>query len=206
MNALVTVDVGDRDAEIAVGVPSRVEDFAGADMLISAPPHAGDLGTRAGMPLRLHWTGPRGVHELPCLLVRVTHDQVTRWRVRPTGPVCLDQRRHHVRSPFAGSVVVIPTTTGLVGVVTGLLDDLSAGGLRAQLSGVPLEPGSYVEVHVELEMVPLVLAGEVLRSGPVDPDTSSYECVLMFDSGADADRICRAVMHQQMLARRAALT
>jgi hypothetical protein len=112
------------------------------------------------------------------------------------------ERRRFTRAQISAPIAVVPVADDLVRVVKGWLADLSEGGLRARLGGTPLAVGSPVEVHLELESVPLVLSGHVLRTGQVDVTSGTYEIVIVIDPGVHAKRIRRVVLRQQQLARR----
>jgi len=202
INSLLLVDVGEPGSEVALAVPSRVEGEDGADLLIAAPRWRGDLSICAGTPVLLRWTGRRGVYELAGELVDVLRGRVTRWRVRPVGSVQTTERRRFTRAHISAPIAVVPVADDLVRVVKGWLADLSEGGLRARLEGTPLAVDSPVEVHLELESVPLVLSGQVLRTRDVEVTSGTYEVVIVIDPGVHAKRIRRVVLRQQQLARR----
>jgi hypothetical protein len=202
-NSLLLVDIGRPGSEIALGAASRVEGRVGGDLLIAAPRFEGDLEAGvAGLPVLMRWTGPRGMYSQETELVGVLRGQVTTWRVRPVDPVRIVQRRSYARASLSTPIALIPVAAEAVLVITGWLNDLSEGGLRARVSGVPLAAGTLVEARLELEKVPVVIVGSILRLGHVDRTRKTHEIVALLDAGRHADRIRRVVLRQQMLARR----
>ena len=202
-NSLLTVDIGGLSVNIAAGVASRVEGQFAGDLLIAAPRFTGDLDpVRAGLPVLLRWVGPRGALSLATELVEVRRGQLTIWRVRPVGQVLISQRRDFARAPLSTPIQLVPVTAEASRTTMGWLSDLSEGGLRARVDGLPLLTDAVVEARFQLEEELVTLLGTVLRSGPVDTKSKTYEIVVLVEAGRHADRIRRVVLRQQLLARR----
>jgi hypothetical protein len=202
-NSLLRLDLGHPGSEIAASAASRVEGYEGGDLVIAAPGFEGDLQTDVqGLPVLVRWTGPRGVFSLETELVEVRRGLLTTWRVRPVGPVQISQRRNYVRAPLFTAIQLVPVTEEASRTTMGWLSDLSEGGLRARVDGLPLLNDAVVEARFQLEEELVTLLGTVLRSGPVDTKSKTYEIVVLVEAGRHADRIRRVVLRQQMLARR----
>jgi hypothetical protein len=202
-NSLLRIDLGHPEAELAVSAASRVEGYEGADLVIAAPGFEGDLEAEVqGLPVLVRWTGPRGVFSLETQLVEVRRGSLTTWLVRPVGAVQISQRRNYVRAPLFTAIHLVPVTTEASRTTMGWLSDLSEGGLRARVDGVPLLADAVVEARFQLEEELVTLVGTVLRSGPVDKTTKTYEVVVLLEAGRHADRIRRVVLRQQLQARR----
>jgi hypothetical protein len=201
-NSLLRLDLGP-ESELAASAASRVEGYEGTDLVIAAPGFEGDLeAVVLGLPVLIRWTGPRGVFSLETELVEVRRGLLTTWRVRPVGSVQISQRRNYVRAPLFTAIQLVPVAAEAARTTMGWLSDLSEGGLRARVDGVPLVADAVVEARFELEQELVKLTGVVLRSGPVDTTTKTYEIVVLVEAGKHADRIRRVVLRQQLLARR----
>lgn len=204
VGAPLWIQVGD-SAEAPRRSSAEVTDHDGDDLVISAPDDgSGSVpAPPVGSLLMLRWTTERGVYVCAATLAAVVPGSPPSWRLRPTAGVDRQQRRDYARASFTGPVLIVPTGTSPVAVVKGEMSDLSEGGLRAQLRGTPLAPGTAVEAHLELDSAPVTLRGHVLRSDPVDPATDSYEIVVALSVREEsAARLRRAVLRQQMLERR----
>lgn len=202
INALVQVDVGPTGAEVVESVPSRVEDLEGRDLFIAAPGPPSAVPPAAGTRVLLRWTGPRGLHSLETELVEVQRGGVHRWRLSQVGAVQTQQRRSFARAFVATPVVVVALTEEEAVQIPARLVDLSEGGVRARIDEVELVVDGPVEVHLELEAVPVVLPGRVTRCAPVPGSSGTFEVVMVIESGVHARRIRRAVMKHQLLSRR----
>jgi hypothetical protein len=206
-NSLLLLDIGNLNAELAVGAASRVEGDHAGDLLIAAPGFTGDLhAVVTGLPVLLRWVGPRGVHSLATELVEVRRAQLTTWRVRPVGQVLILQRRDFARAPLHTPIAFVPVVADVVLVTTGSLVELGEGGLRARVTGRPLIIGTEVLARLELEGVPIGFEGNVLRSALIDRTAEIHEVVVLITAGRNGERIRRVVLRQQMLARRGAVS
>lgn len=87
-----------------------------------------------GGHLELVWRGPDTLHGLFVQLEDVAKGAEPTWRVRPTGPVRAVQRRDAVRAPVR--LKVVASAGG--DPQSGWTVDLSEGGIRCTLQGVPL--------------------------------------------------------------------
>lgn len=205
LNQLLRLDVH----PFGFGLPSRVEDLEDDDVVISAPSYPGDEAPlSAGAQLLVRWTGPRGLHALPVAMVTTVSGALPRWRVRPVGDVEMVQRRQFVRAPVDEPVTIIPRDQVITSVVGGTLVDLGEGGLRGRFaSSAPMHTDAPVEIHLMLRDVPVMLVGRVLRCTSVEGAASRrlYEAVITFEPDEhNGDLIRRTVLHQQVVARRAA--
>jgi hypothetical protein len=202
-NSLLLLDVGQPDSVLAEGLPSRVEGVEAGDLLVAAPGFKGDLhAVVAGLPVRVRWTGPRGLHSLDTSLVSVLRGSVTTWRVQPRGPVQVLQRRSYARAPLCTPIALVPVDESLARVTTGWLIDISEGGLRVGVDGPTFPTGTVFEAWVELDGMPVALVGTVLRTEQRGAACDRHEIVVLIDAGRHADLIRRVVLRQQRLARR----
>jgi hypothetical protein len=203
IDALVLVDLGHQDCEIATGATSRVEGYDSGDMIIQAPRFKGDLIAAAvGLEVLVRWLGPRGVHTLATEIVDVRRARLTTWRVRPLGDVLIVQRRDYARAQLHTPIALVPVVAQTASGTRGSLIDLSEGGLRARIDGSPLLVGTQVEARLDLEGMRVGLLGNVLRLWQPNGMSSSHEVALIIVAGRNGDLIRRVVFHQQMLARR----
>ena len=203
-NALLLLDIGRPDSVLAEGAPSRVEGVEEGDLLVAAPGFQGDLdAVVAGLPVRVRWTGPRGMHSLDTSLVSVVRGPVTRWRIQAQGPVQVVQRRNYVRAPLSTPVSLVPVDATIAPVTSGWLIDISEGGLRIGVDGPELPDGTAFEAWLELDGMPVTVLGNVLRTELRDGPPKRQEIVVLIDAGRHADLIRRVVLRQQLLARRA---
>jgi len=174
-----------------------------AELLVVAPHvESASVLPEPGALLLLGWTTERGIYTCRAVLVSVAPPPASGWCVRVAGAIEKVQRREYARAELVGAVAVVPHSGGPVRVVKGHLTDLSEGGLRAGLDG-PLVPGSAVEVHMELDSIPVALPGHVLRSTASAGAYPVFETVvtLALDE-AHAAALRRVVLRQQLLARR----
>ena len=124
------------------------------------------------------------------------------------------QRRRFVRADAAVPATVAPVLDGQAGPMTmTTLVNLSEGGARCRVDGLSglvdagLAADGEVELRMSLDAELLLVVGIVIRIIPDVPWTARDcgELVLAFEASEQtADKIRRFVMHQQLLARRAA--
>ncbi|RJK92797.1 PilZ domain-containing protein [Vallicoccus soli] len=203
---VVRVDVASGELLVPVGC---VVVSSGGDELVLEPAGRGSATARPGGAVVVRWTAARGLHEVPGVLTAVGQ----RWRVRPTGPAGLVQRRRYARAAVQAPVAVVPVGGEDRRVVGGWLVDLGEGGVRAHLElDEGLDAGTPVQVHVTLEDEPLALTGRVLRT--TDPrglraigtaTARLVEVVVAFEEPVDhGASIRRSVLREQARARRSA--
>jgi c-di-GMP-binding flagellar brake protein YcgR len=200
----------------AVERPSRVESDDEGLLTLAAPWHAAALAPGPGELLAVRWSTLRGISEVTATVVAVDReDAVPLWRVAPQGEVRVLQRRRFVRADAAVPATVAPVLDGQAGPMTmTTLVNLSEGGARCRVDGLSglvdagLAADGEVELRMSLDAELLLVVGIVIRIIPDVPWTARDcgELVLAFEASEQtADKIRRFVMHQQLLARRAAL-
>jgi hypothetical protein len=214
VNSLVRVVLDDEEER-----PSRVESDSDGLLTVAAPWHAATLAPAAGQPLLLRWPSVRGICEVSATLVSVDRENaVALWRVEPQGDVHVMQRRRFVRADATAPVMVAPVaadldTAQLAQPVMATLTNLSEGGARCRVEGISAltEAGLVADGNVELRLslgaAIVRVVGIVIRVTPDEPWTPRDvgEVVVAFEAPEHAaDLIRQFVMHQQVLARRAA--
>jgi hypothetical protein len=187
-------------------------------LTVAAPWHAATIAPEAGEPLAIRWATVRGVCEVAASLVAVEWEQkVPLWRVQVTGEVRIVQRRRFVRADASAPVTVAPVPTDpdaeRIEPVMATLTNLSEGGARCRVDNITaLEKAGLVqdggiELRLSLGAAIVHVVGEVVRITP-DVPWSPKDCaeiVAAFEAPDQAaDLIRRFVLHQQVLARRAA--
>ncbi|MCW2566544.1 MAG: type pilus assembly PilZ [Mycobacterium sp.] len=213
VNSLVRVVLADDEER-----PSRVESDDDGLLTVAAPWHAATIAPEAGEPLAIRWATVRGVCEVAASLVAVEWEQkVPLWRVQVTGEVRIVQRRRFVRADASAPVTVAPVPTDpdaeRIEPVMATLTNLSEGGARCRVDNITaLEKAGLVqdggiELRLSLGAAIVHVVGEVVRITP-DVPWSPKDCaeiVTAFEAPDQAaDLIRRFVLHQQVLARRAA--
>jgi hypothetical protein len=181
---------------------SRVEDVEGPTIWVAAPlggkVEPPDLGT----PISFRWNAPRGRYTVQARLRSTARPQgqaLHLWNLKAEGPPTLEQRRQYVRAGGGEGVVLEPRATG---ELTGMVTDISEGGVRCRFRYGRLLPGEPVEVRVTLGGESLAVDGWVLRTTDED---GSLDVIVVYELGErDADMVRKYVMHQQILARRMA--
>jgi hypothetical protein len=213
VNSLVRVVLADDEER-----PSRVESDDDGLLTVAAPWHAATIAPAAGEPLAIRWATVRGVCEVPASLVAVEWEQkVPLWRVQVTGEIRIVQRRRFVRADASAPVTVAPVPTDpdaeRIEPVMATLTNLSEGGARCRVDNITaLEKAGLVqdggiELRLSLGAAIVHVVGEVVRITPDVPWTPKdrAEIVAAFEAPEQAaDLIRRFVLHQQVLARRAA--
>jgi hypothetical protein len=213
VNSLVRVVLADDEER-----PSRVESDDDGLLTVAAPWHAATIAPEAGEPLAIRWATVRGVCEVAASLVAVEWEQkVPLWRVQVTGEVRIVQRRRFVRADASAPVTVAPVPTDpdaeRIEPVMATLTNLSEGGARCRVDNITaLEKAGLVqdggiELRLSLGAAIVHVVGEVVRITPDVPWTPKdrAEIVAAFEAPEQAaDLIRRFVLHQQVLARRAA--
>ncbi|HEY0357858.1 MAG TPA: PilZ domain-containing protein [Mycobacteriales bacterium] len=213
VNSLVRVVLADDEER-----PSRVESDDDGLLTVAAPWHAATIAPEAGEPLAIRWATVRGVCEVAASLVAVEWEQkVPLWRVQVTGEIRIVQRRRFVRADASAPVTVAPVPTDpdaeRIEPVMATLTNLSEGGARCRVDNITaLEKAGLVqdggiELRLSLGAAIVHVVGEVVRITP-DVPWSPKDCaeiVAAFEAPDQAaDLIRRFVLHQQVLARRAA--
>ena len=147
-----------------ITVSSRVESVDGD--VLSLRPSVGDYVDKAvvtqGSLVEVQWQRPEDQRAAPAEVIAVESGAVLRWRLRITGTAEVIQRRTAVRGR-----VVLPVTVGLGSVeLAAESSDLSENGLRVNLDGFGLlpDPGSTVDLVLELEDGAFTTTGEVVRA------------------------------------------
>ena len=146
-----------------ISVSTRVE-FVG-DGVISVRPSVGEyveqVVASAGDRVEVFWKAGEETRALPAEVLTADAGAAPRWRLQITGPSEISQRRQAVRGR-----VSLPLEIGYGSAeMTGETVDLSENGMRATVDGlgIPPEPGSALDLLVQLEDGPLTVKGEVVR-------------------------------------------
>jgi hypothetical protein len=146
-----------------ISVSTRVE-FVG-DGVISVRPSVGEyveqVVANTGDRVEVFWKSGDDTRALPAEVLSAESGAAPRWRLQITGPAEISQRRQAVRGR-----VSLPLEIGYGSVeLTGETVDLSENGMRAAADGlgIPPEPGSALDLLVQLEDGPLKMKGEVVR-------------------------------------------
>ena len=146
-----------------ISVSTRVE-FVG-DGVISVRPSVGEyveqVVASAGDRVEVFWKAGEETRALPAEVLTADAGAAPRWRLQITGPAEISQRRQAVRGR-----VSLPLEIGYgSSELTGETVDLSENGMRAAADGfgVPPEPGSRLDLMVQMEDGPLKVKGEVVR-------------------------------------------
>jgi len=146
-----------------ISVSTRVE-FVG-DGVISVRPSVGEyveqVVASAGDRVEVFWKAGEETRALPAEVLTADAGAAPRWRLQITGPSEISQRRQAVRGR-----VSLPLEIGYGSAeMTGETVDLSENGMRATVDGlgIPPEPGSALDLLVQLEDGPLKVKGEVVR-------------------------------------------
>ena len=146
-----------------ISVSTRVE-FVG-DGVISVRPSVGEFVEQVvastGDRVEVFWKSGEETRALPAEVLSADGGAVPRWRLQITGPSEVSQRRQAVRGRVSLPLEIGYGSTEL----TGETVDLSENGMRAAADGLglPPEPGSALDLVVELEDGPLKVKGEVVR-------------------------------------------
>ena len=146
-----------------ISVSTRVE-FVG-DGVISVRPSVGEyveqVVASVGDRVEVFWKAGEETRALPAEVLTADAGAAPRWRLQITGPSEISQRRQAVRGR-----VSLPVEIGYGSAeMTGETVDLSENGMRATVDGlgIPPEPGSALDLLVQLEDGPLKVKGEVVR-------------------------------------------
>lgn len=126
-----------------------------------AESYARKVGVKIGDPVELFWRGDVEELMLPAQVGAIDDDGSLHWNVAVTGEAQQSKRRKAVRA-----AVELPVRMRIDGVeVNGETGDLSEAGLRAIVDGwgLPPEPGTAVEVDVELGSGFVRVQGVVVR-------------------------------------------
>ncbi|MBX6371967.1 MAG: PilZ domain-containing protein [Acidothermus sp.] len=193
LNSLVTVRIG----EDGVDYPSRVEDIADDSVFIAAPTGGNVTLISSGLrEVELSWVSPRGRYQQPCEIVEFISGQPRLWRLRPTAPAQLIQRRRFVRVRAAVPVLLV-----LPGTVTpGTTIDISEGGFRMRVPRQTITELVPATIQTTIGGVQLEIHGHVIRTGLTE--TGQTEVVVAFDADMRAaDAIRRFVFQVQLRAR-----
>jgi hypothetical protein len=165
-------------SEGVVTVRPSVSDFAGQDVVA--------IGERVAV----YWQGPDAMRSVPAQVLSVDHGAFVRWRLQILGEAEQTQRRGAVRGR-----VVVPVEVGHSAYdLRGETVDLSEAGVRAMVDALGLEPepGSSVDVVIELEDGEIKARGEVVRLQSRGPRWI-LSIRLVNISERDGDRIRRRV-------------
>jgi c-di-GMP-binding flagellar brake protein YcgR len=165
------IDFPPVDSEAHVRVPgrgitvsSRVEAVDGDSLALR--PSVGEFVDQAvvapGTAVEVQWQQPQDMRSAPAEVVAVESGAVLRWRLRLTGPAEVTQRRNAVRGR-----VQLPIEVGLGSMsFEGETADLSEAGTRVVLDGFGMlpEPGTPLDLRLEVDGVPFVSKAEVVRA------------------------------------------
>jgi hypothetical protein len=214
VNSLCRVVLGEDDER-----PSRVESEDDGLITVAAPWHAASLAPGPGEPLAIRWPSVRGICEITATLVAVERENtVALWRVQTQGEIRILQRRRFARADASVPVMLAPVpadaeATAPPEPVTATAVNLSEGGARcridrlAELVGRGLAEDGEVDLQISLDDTVVRVVGVVIRITPELPWTpkDAAEIVIAFDPPEhDGDTLRQFVLHQQVLARRAA--
>jgi hypothetical protein len=214
VNSLCRVVLGDTDERA-----SRVESDDNGLLTVAAPWHAASLAPGPGEPIAIRWPSVRGICEVAATLVAVERENVVAlWRVQTEGEIRILQRRRFVRADATVPVTVAPVPAdadcgALPEPVLATAVNLSEGGARCRVEGLAgltahgLVEDGEVDLRINLGAAVIHVVGEVIRITPELPWTAkdAAEVVVAFDPPEQAgDLIRQFVLHQQVLARRAA--
>jgi PilZ domain len=146
-----------------ISVSTRVE-FVG-DGVLTVRPSVGasveQVVATVGDRVEVVWKSGEETRALPAEVLSADAGAVPRWRLQITGPSEVGQRREAVRGR-----VTLPVEISYGSVeMTAETIDLSEAGFRAaaEAFSVPPEPGSRVDLVLQLEDGPLEVKGEVVR-------------------------------------------
>lgn len=165
------IDHPEVDGEAHVSLPgrgitvsSRVEALEGDHLVLR--PSVGEFVEQAvvgaGSQVEVQWQRPEDMRSAPAEVLTVEPSPVLRWRLRLTGPAEVTQRRNAVRGR-----VVVPVEIGLGNMEhKGETADLSEAGTRVHFDGFGLlpDPGSTVDLRMEVDGATVVTKGEVIRA------------------------------------------
>ncbi|MBX5447492.1 MAG: PilZ domain-containing protein [Acidothermus cellulolyticus] len=193
LNALVTLRIGDDE----VDYPSRIEDIAEDSVFVAAPTGGSASLVASGVrTVELSWVSPRGRYQQPCEVVEFISGQPRLWRLRPTGPAALIQRRRFVRVRAAVPVLLVLPGT----VTSGTTIDISEGGFRMRIPRQTVRELVPATIQTTIGGVQLEIHGHVIRTGVTE--VGQTEVVVAFDADMrTADAIRRFVFHVQLRAR-----
>jgi hypothetical protein len=146
-----------------ISVSTRVE-FVG-DGVITVRPSVGEyveqIVAATGDRVEVFWKAGEETRAVPAEVLSAEAGAAPRWRLQVTGPSAVSQRRQAVRGR-----VSLPVEIGYGSVeLTGETVDISENGMRAAADGlgIPPEPGSTLDLVLQLEDGPLTVKGEVVR-------------------------------------------
>jgi hypothetical protein len=146
-----------------ISVSTRVE-FVG-DGVITVRPSVGEyveqIVAATGDRVEVFWKAGEETRAVPAEVLSAEAGAAPRWRLQVTGPSEVSQRRQAVRGR-----VSLPVEIGYGSVeLTGETVDISENGMRAAADGlgIPPEPGSTLDLVLQLEDGPLTVKGEVVR-------------------------------------------
>lgn len=184
------VELGDRSSL------ARVQLLEDAAVTVVMPFDAA-ITAATGADFTLTWPAQGGVATVPVTVIeRTGAAQIQLWRLRTTGPVRVEQRRHERRVPVDGKITVavypslgpraLPATQDDPRPLTGTLIDLSTSAaqcvVRAEADDAVMHTGSQVTCHFTLGDRDLALRGSIL--GAWTGDTSPLvRVIVQFDAG-----------------------
>ncbi|MCW2521907.1 MAG: PilZ protein [Frankiales bacterium] len=134
--------------------------------------------------LLVTWPDKFGLVCLPCASVRLPDHSDTRLIVQVTGDSWREQRRQFQRASVTGVVGLRSPEQPSVGLVNGMLIDLSEAGLRCAIDErhtALREPKTLVTVVLDLDENELELPGKVLYGRLVAREDQKLEVVILFD-------------------------
>jgi hypothetical protein len=193
---------------------SRIELIEGKTVVVSAPFNETVEIPEIGAIIALGWVaGPRGRYVVDARLVstsRVEGVPTRCWTLTVESAPVLHQRRRFVRAGGGEPVRVRAKERDVM--ISGSASDVSEGGVRFKIKDarpdsdewVRLGDGEAVSAAVQLGDDMLDADGSVLRTID-DPIAKTVDMIVMLElSERQAEMVRRYVMHQQILARRAA--
>jgi hypothetical protein len=193
---------------------SRIELIEGKNVVVAAPFNETVEIPELGTVMGLSWSaGPRGRYVVDARLVstsRVEGVPMRCWTLSVESSPELHQRRRFARAGGGEPVRVRAKDRDVV--ISGAASDVSEGGVRFRISDarpgdaerVTLDDGEAVSTVVQLGSDMLDVDGSVLRTIE-DPFAKTVDMIVTLQlSERQAEMVRRYVMHQQILARRAA--
>ena len=171
---------------------SRVEDYSGEVLTLSAPTHpCGASLPSPGTPVSVAWTSPAGVFRVLTTLVGTQVRPRVTWSLQQQGEVHRIQRREFVRVPKSGFVLLSQDDTQLV---KASLVDISEGGMRCVVgSSVHLQRGAGYEASFKIDDDEIQVRVEVVWSRLAHEGLLEAGLRFLDLSRRDADRIRKVV-------------
>jgi hypothetical protein len=198
VNQLVYVTV---EAELTYR--TRIEDAEADALTIAAPIGVGDLEPpEPGADLEVSWIAGRNRYVVPVNLTSISRQQPPSWSVRVTGERRRETRRLYVRGG-GGEKVRLGSVLDPRMKPTGVIIDVSEGGVRCRLPWCAIVVGDTVRVDMALDQT-LAVVGRVLSVRDAAEAAGELDVVVVYDlTDGMAQEIRRYVLQREMAERRA---